>query len=47
MKRRGFLRGTAGIGAVGTAGIAGLAGCLERLGFEEESAWANPPLVEN
>ncbi|WP_226042326.1 iron transporter [Natrinema sp. DC36] len=47
MKRRGFLRGTAGIGAVGAAGTAGLAGCLERLGFEEESAWANPPLVEN
>ncbi|ELY67112.1 twin-arginine translocation signal domain-containing protein [Natrinema versiforme] len=44
MNRRGFLRGAAGIGAVGTAG---LAGCLERLGFEEESAWANPPLVEN
>ncbi|MGQ3414304.1 DUF7350 domain-containing protein [Natrinema sp. LN54] len=44
MNRRGFLRGAAGIGAVGAAG---LAGCLERLGFEEESAWANPPLVEN
>ncbi|PCR91052.1 iron transporter [Natrinema ejinorense] len=44
MNRRGFLRGTTGIG---TAGIAGIAGCLEQLGFEEESAWANPPLVEN
>ncbi|WP_226007343.1 iron transporter [Natrinema salinisoli] len=44
MNRRRFLRGTAAIGAVGTAGIAG---CLERLGFEEESALANPPLVEN
>ncbi|QLG48593.1 twin-arginine translocation signal domain-containing protein [Natrinema halophilum] len=44
MNRRGFLRATA---AVGTVGTAGLAGCLERLGFEEESAWANPPLVEN
>ncbi|WP_222918351.1 iron transporter [Natrinema sp. SYSU A 869] len=44
MNRRGFLRGTATIGAVGTVGTAG---CLERLGFEEESAWANPPLVEN
>ncbi|WP_226479791.1 iron transporter [Natrinema amylolyticum] len=44
MNRRRFLRGTATIGAVGTVGTAG---CLERLGFEEESAWANPPLVEN
>ncbi|MDF9745939.1 iron transporter [Natrinema salsiterrestre] len=41
MNRRRFLRGTA---AIGTAGIAG---CLEGLGFEEESALANPPLVEN
>ncbi|OAQ54469.1 hypothetical protein HTG_02655 [Natrinema mahii] len=44
MNRRRYLRGVAGVGAVGTAG---LAGCLERLGFEEESAWANPPLVED
>jgi uncharacterized protein involved in high-affinity Fe2+ transport len=44
MNRRRYLRGVAGIGA---AGAAGLAGCLERLGFEEESAWANPPLVED
>jgi len=44
MNRRAFLRGTAAAGAVGTVG---LAGCLEQLGFEEESAFANPPLVEN
>ena len=44
MNRRAFLRGTATVGAAGTAG---LAGCLEQLGFEEESAFANPPLVEN
>ncbi|SDK93811.1 iron transporter [Natronorubrum texcoconense] len=41
MNRRGFLRGTA------VAGTAAIAGCLERLGFEEQSAWSNPPLVEN
>ncbi|WP_137291532.1 iron transporter [Natronorubrum halophilum] len=41
MNRRGFLRGTA------VAGTVGVAGCLERLGFEERSAWSNPPLVEN
>ncbi|ELY49614.1 iron transporter [Natronorubrum sulfidifaciens] len=41
MHRRGFLRGTA------VAGSIGVAGCLERLGFEEQSAWSNPPLVEN
>ncbi|WP_254764829.1 iron transporter [Natrinema marinum] len=44
MNRRSFLRGTAAAGAAGTVG---LAGCLERLGFEEQSAWANPPLVED
>ena len=44
MNRRAFLRGTATAGAAGTVG---LAGCLEQLGFEEESAFANPPLVEN
>jgi len=44
MNRRRYLRGVAGIGAAGTAG---LAGCLEQFGFEEESAWANPPLVED
>ncbi|ADB63855.1 hypothetical protein Htur_5224 (plasmid) [Haloterrigena turkmenica DSM 5511] len=41
MNRRAFLRGTA------VAGTAAIAGCLERLGFEEESAWDNPPLVED
>ncbi|MXV63337.1 hypothetical protein GS429_14935 [Natronorubrum sp. JWXQ-INN-674] len=41
MNRRGFLRGTA------VAGTVGVAGCLERLGFEEQSAWSNPPIVEN
>ncbi|WP_247004922.1 iron transporter [Halosolutus gelatinilyticus] len=41
MHRRGFLRGSAV--AIG----AGFAGCLERLGFEERSAWSNPPLVED
>ncbi|MFC4541800.1 twin-arginine translocation signal domain-containing protein [Halosolutus amylolyticus] len=41
MNRRGFLRGTAVAGGVATAG------CLERLGFEEQSAWANPPIVED
>ena len=39
MNRRGFLRGA------GVAGTAAIAGCLERLGFEEESTWDNPPLV--
>lgn len=43
MNRRGYLRGT----TAAAVGITGFAGCLERLGFEEESAWANPPLVEN
>ncbi|MCU4742757.1 twin-arginine translocation signal domain-containing protein [Natronoglomus mannanivorans] len=41
MNRRGFLQGT------GVAGAIGLAGCLERLGFEEQSAWRDPPLVED
>lgn len=41
MNRRGFLRGTA------VAGTATVAGCLERLGFKEQSAWSNPPLVKN
>ena len=44
MNRRAFLRAAA---AVGTAGSAATAGCLERLGFEEESAWDNPPLVDD
>ncbi|MFC7212988.1 hypothetical protein ACFQO4_02685 [Saliphagus sp. GCM10025334] len=29
------------------AGSLGLAGCLERLGFEEQSAWNTPPLLED
>ncbi|WP_019992228.1 iron transporter [Natronorubrum tibetense] len=41
MNRRGFLRGTA------VAGTVAIAGCLERLGFEEQSAWSNPPLVDD
>ena len=41
MNRRGFLRGTAVTGTVAVAG------CLERLGFEEQSAWSNPPLVDD
>ncbi|WP_306058930.1 DUF7350 domain-containing protein [Natronococcus wangiae] len=41
MNRRAVLRGAA------AACTLGAAGCLERLGFEEESAWANPPLVED
>ncbi|WP_440772715.1 twin-arginine translocation signal domain-containing protein [Natronorubrum sp. DTA28] len=41
MNRRGFLRGTA------VAGTVAVAGCLERLGFEEQSAWSNPPLVDD
>ena len=41
MNRRGFLRGTA------VAGTVAIAGCLEGLGFEEQSAWSNPPLVDD
>jgi len=41
MNRRGFLYGTAVVGSIGVAG------CLDRLGFDEQSAWSNPPLVEN
>ncbi|MFC6718298.1 hypothetical protein ACFQGT_11710 [Natrialbaceae archaeon GCM10025810] len=44
MNRRGFLRGA----AVATgAGSFGLAGCLEQLGFEEESGWNTPALVDD
>ncbi|MFP8888774.1 hypothetical protein ACLI4U_03260 [Natrialbaceae archaeon A-CW2] len=39
--RRDLLR--AGV----TGGVLGVAGCLERLGFEEQSAWDVPPMVEN
>lgn len=41
MKRRVLLRGAA------VAGGLSVAGCLERLGFEEESAWRDPPLVSD
>ncbi len=41
MDRRAFLRSTGAVAALG------LAGCLERLGFEEQSAWRDPPLVED
>ncbi len=41
MDRRTFLQ----IGGV-ASGLA-LAGCLERLGFEQQSAWRDPPLVED
>lgn len=41
MNRRRFLR------AAGVAGSIPLAGCLDRLGFEEESAWRDPPMVED
>ncbi len=41
MNRRDLLRGVA------VAGGIGIAGCLERLGFEEQSAWANPPIVDD
>lgn len=41
MDRRGFLH-LAGVGGTLT-----LAGCLDRLGFEEQSAWRDPPLVTN
>jgi hypothetical protein len=39
--RRAFL------GSVAAGGIAGSAGCLGTLGFGRESAWRDPPLVEN
>lgn len=41
MKRRGFLRGASVVGGLS------LAGCLDRLGFEEESAWRDPPMVDD
>lgn len=41
MNRRGYLTGLA------AGGTLAVAGCLERLGFEEESAWRDPPLVED
>ncbi|MHC3438081.1 iron transporter [Natrialbaceae archaeon A-gly3] len=39
MNRRSFL------GVAGTTGTLAMAGCLEQLGFEEQSAWRDPPLV--
>lgn len=42
MERRRFLQS-----ATGLAGVAGLSGCLQRLGFETQSAWRDPPLVED
>lgn len=44
MRRRTYLART---GTVTAVAASALAGCLERLGFEEESAWRNPPLVED
>lgn len=41
MKRRTFFGTTAAVGM----GV--VAGCLETLGFERESAWSTPPLVED
>ncbi len=41
MDRRDFLCVT------GIAGVSTFAGCLERLGFRQQSAWRDPPLVEN
>ncbi|MDZ7729872.1 MAG: hypothetical protein U5K37_00940 [Natrialbaceae archaeon] len=41
MDRRHYLRGAA------TPGVFSVAGCLEQLGFEEESVWRNPPLVDD
>lgn len=41
MERRTFLKATVGGGAVA------LTGCLGRAGFETQSAWRDPPLVEN
>ena len=42
MKRRQFLKG-----GVGLSGGALLSGCLQSLGFETQSAWRDPPLVED
>lgn len=42
MKRRSLLKTGAGI-----AGGTLLSGCLDRLGFETQSAWRDPPLVDD
>ena len=42
MDRRRFLKTAAGV-----VSGAGLSGCLQQLGFETQSAWRDPPLVEN
>ena len=44
MKRRAFLRVG---GSTAILSSVSVAGCLERLGFEEQSAWRDPPLVED
>ena len=41
VSRRTLLR------AAAVAGAIGVAGCLERLGFEEQSAWDTPNMVED
>jgi hypothetical protein len=35
------------LGTLGTGALVGSAGCLGALGFEEQSAWRDPPLVED
>ena len=42
MERRTFLKSGAGL-----VGAGALAGCLEALGLQTQSAWRDPPLVEN
>lgn len=42
MRRRSFLKR-----GVALASCVGLTGCLNRLGFETQSAWRDPPQVEN
>ncbi|ADQ66681.1 fe2+ transport protein [Halogeometricum borinquense DSM 11551] len=35
------------LGTLGTGTLVGTAGCLDTLGFETQSAWRDPPLVED
>ncbi|WP_089649869.1 iron transporter [Halobacterium hubeiense] len=42
MNRRRFLKTASGL-----AGTAGISGCLQQFGFETQSAWRDPPLVED